>query len=66
MPRHDYELPPDWAAMSSDEKSVWMTQERCFRQAMKQDTAFGRYVQEAKERAQRREDRRHGHFIGRR
>jgi len=36
--RHDYTLPPDWDAMTAEEKSRWMTQERCRRQAMRQQT----------------------------
>jgi len=36
--RHDYDLPPDWDAMSDDEKSRWFSQERCRRQAMSQQT----------------------------
>jgi len=36
--RHDYDLPPDWDAMSDDEKSRWFSQERCRRQAMAQQT----------------------------
>lgn len=34
--RHDYDLPPDWSAMTTEEKSAWMTQERCRRQAQNQ------------------------------
>lgn len=34
--RHDYDLPPDWDAMTDEEKSRWMTQERCRRQAQQQ------------------------------
>lgn len=34
--RHDYDLPPNWAAMTDEEKSRWMTQERCRRQAQNQ------------------------------
>jgi len=29
--RHDYDLPPDWAAMTDQERSDWMTRERCRR-----------------------------------
>lgn len=31
MPRHDYDLPPDFDELSDKEKSRWMTQERCRR-----------------------------------
>ena len=34
--RHDYDLPPDWEAKTAEEKSRWMTQERCRRQAENQ------------------------------
>lgn len=37
--RHDYELPPDWDALSTQEKSDWMTSERCRRQAKAQQRA---------------------------
>ena len=37
--RHDYTLPPEWNAMSDEERSQWMTQERCRRQAMGQRTS---------------------------
>lgn len=50
MGRTDYDLPPDWNALSDQEKSDWLTQERCRRQAMKQDTAFRRRVEKEKKR----------------
>ena len=37
--RHDYDLPPDWAAMTDEERSRWLTQERCRRQAQRQQTS---------------------------
>jgi hypothetical protein len=42
MANHDYEHPPDWEEMTDEEKSRWYTQERCRRQAMRQDTPAGR------------------------
>lgn len=51
MGRTDYDLPPDWNAFSEQEKSDWLTQERCRRQAMKQDTAFRRRIKQEKERS---------------
>lgn len=36
--RHDYDLPLDWESMNDEERSKWMTQERCRRQSMNQDT----------------------------
>lgn len=50
MGRTDYDLPPDWNAFSEQEKSDWLTQERCRRQAMKQDTAFRQRVKNEKKR----------------
>lgn len=32
--RHDYDLPHDWNAMTQEEKSRWMTQDRCRRMYM--------------------------------
>lgn len=37
--RHDYDLPSDWEALSDQEKSDWMTNERCRRQAKAQQEA---------------------------
>lgn len=34
--RHDYNHPPGWSSMEDWEKSRWMTQERCRRQAERQ------------------------------
>jgi hypothetical protein len=52
--RHDYILPPEWDDMTDEERSRWMTQERCRRQAMRQDTAYGRYLRNRHERMRRR------------
>ncbi len=55
--RHDYNFPPDWDAMSTQEKSDWMTRERCRRQAERQ--GFGSMEDEKmKERLERRLDAR--------
>jgi hypothetical protein len=51
--RHDYELPPEWNAMSDEEKSQWMTQERCRRQALRQQTPTSRRAVHKMERLQR-------------
>ena len=53
MARHDYDLPPEWEAMSPDARNDWMIQERCRRQAMNQDTAFRRRVEQEQERQSR-------------
>ncbi len=51
--RHDYDLPPEWNAMSDEEKSQWMTQERCRRQALRQQTPTSRRAVHKMERLQR-------------
>ena len=53
--RHDYDLPADWDSRSSEEKSQWLTQERCRRQAMAQRTATQRRLRKQHERATRKE-----------
>ena len=52
--RHDYDLPGDWASMSQEEKSRWMTQERARRQSKRQTSAEGSRRDHAKERFDRR------------
>ncbi|RJX44840.1 hypothetical protein DM826_01675 [Halonotius aquaticus] len=52
--RHDYDLPPDWAAMTDEEKSRWMTQERCRRQARRQQTPAAAAVDATAERVERK------------
>lgn len=39
--RHDYNLPPDWNTLSDEEKSAWMTQERCRRRNQKMEDSTG-------------------------
>ena len=51
--RHDYDLPPEWDAMSDDEKSRWFTQERCRRQAMSQQTPARDELEHSAERLAR-------------
>lgn len=51
--RHDYDLPPDWDALSDTEKSKWMTRERCRRQAKQQVSPTLRDMQSLKERRER-------------
>lgn len=62
--RHDYDLPPDWAAMTAQERDDWFHQERCKRQSMRQDTPFRRHVEKERERAKRRAEARNGHELG--
>jgi len=46
----DYDFPPMWGRMTDEQKSEWFTRERVFRQAIRQDTAFGRrYEQQQRE-----------------
>jgi len=52
--RHDYSLPPDWAAMTSEEKNIWFHREREYRRAKKQDTAFARHLKKGEKRHDRR------------
>ena len=52
MANHDYNHPPDWEEMTDEEKSRWYTQERCRRQAMRQDTPAGRALKRQAERAE--------------
>jgi len=54
MPRHDYDLPPDWDAMTDAEKSRWMTQERARRQSRRQATATTARADKRRERTTRR------------
>ena len=52
--RHDYDLPPDWDALSDEEKSRWMTQERCRRQVQRQGTATTKELAAKRKRIDRR------------
>lgn len=53
----DYDFPVwFWDPETTDEeRSDWMTQERCRRQAMRQQTAYRRRVERAAERKERLE-----------
>lgn len=53
----DYNLPVwFWDADTTDEdRHVWMTQERCRRQAMRQQTAYRRRMEKQTERMARRQ-----------
>ena len=50
----DYDFPADWEALSPEEKSDWFTEDRCRRQAMRQDTALAANVEEVRRRRERR------------
>jgi hypothetical protein len=38
----DYEFPDGWGLYSDAQKNAWFIRERVFRQAIRQDTHFGR------------------------
>lgn len=52
--RHDYDLPPEWNSMTDGEKSRWMTQERCRRQAEAQGTKTTPDMEKRKDRVERK------------
>ncbi len=56
----DYNLPEwFWDPETTDEdRHIWFTQERCWRQAMRQDTAYARGVRKQLERQKRRQQAR--------
>ena len=54
--RHDYDLPQGWESMTAEEFSRWLTQDRCRRQAMRQDTPTGAALRQARRRAERRHE----------
>jgi len=49
----DYDFPEMWGRMTAEQKSDWFVRERVFRQACRQDTAFGRRYQQQKEEQER-------------
>jgi len=52
----DYRHPPDWEAMTDEERCAWYTRERCRRQAMRQDTRTARLLRKQYERLHRKLD----------
>jgi len=58
--RHDYNLPANWESMTDADKCEWMAQERCKRQALRQDTATARYMHKILERTHRRAEAKAG------
>ena len=58
--QHDYQFPTwFWDAETTDEeRHVWMTQDRCRRQAMRQDTPWARAVRKQHARIERRAEAR--------
>lgn len=61
MAKHDYNLPAEWEEMSDDAKSRWYTQERCRRQAMRQDTPAGRALKRQDEAVEQNAQQRKDH-----
>lgn len=53
MTNTDYNFPADWEEMSDEQKCRWYTQQRCRRQAMRQDTTVGRALKKQAEQAKR-------------
>jgi len=49
----DYDFPPLWGRYSPEQKSDWYTRRRVYRQAIRQDTAFGRRHTNAVKEAKR-------------
>lgn len=58
--RHDYNLPVwFWDDDTTDEdRHIWFVRERCYRQAMRQDTPWARAVRKQIERQRRRQQAR--------
>jgi len=52
--RHDYNHRSDWHDMTPQEKSDWMTQDRVFRQALRQNTPTARHLRTQLDRLKRR------------
>lgn len=42
----DYNFPPGWGLYTDMQKCTWYEEERAYRQAMRQDTAWGRAARE--------------------
>jgi len=42
--RTDYVFPEDWGIRDSGQKDFWYKQERVYRQAMRQETRWGKVV----------------------
>lgn len=51
---HDYEFPPEWPAMSAEERDRWFKQERARRQARGQRTAWAERQRTERRRLERR------------
>lgn len=60
-----YEFPPDWEAMTDEEKSEWMLADRVRRQALRQDTAWADKAKKQIDRERRRLEAKNSFVIGR-
>ena len=49
----DYDFPSMWGRMTDEQKSNWFLRERVFRQACRQETAFGRRYRESQAEQER-------------
>jgi len=49
----DYDFPEMWGRMTPKQKNDWFVRERVFRQACRQDTAFGRRYRQHQQEQQR-------------
>lgn len=61
----DYQFPAEWPSMTPEEKDAWFHQERCRRQAMRQETAFRYRMKEEIRRETRRRRYSKTAFLGR-
>lgn len=52
--RHDYQLPPEWDAMTQEEKDKWFKQERARRQLLRQNTPGRRHLEKTEEKLTRK------------
>lgn len=50
-PKEKGDLPKDWAIMSDEDKHEWFVRRRTYKQAIRQDTSFGRAHTRAVEKA---------------
>ena len=54
----DYDLPAEWESMSDEQRSEWLTRERCRRQAERQSLPAYSEIERLEERWSRRMDAR--------
>jgi len=49
----DYNFPPLWGKYTDEQKIAWFTRRRVYKQAIRQDTAFGREHTRSKRESKR-------------